>query len=30
VQVGVYDSRELAKAALETWGRKGILLGTTD
>lgn len=30
VQVGIYDSRELAKAALETWGRKGILLGTTD
>ena len=30
VQVGIYDTRELAKAALETWGRKGILLGTTD
>jgi cell division septation protein DedD len=30
VQVGIYDSRELAKAALQSWGRKGILLGTTD
>ncbi len=30
VQVGIYDTRELAKAALESWGRKGILLGTTD
>jgi cell division septation protein DedD len=30
VQVGIYDTRERAKAALETWGRKGILLGTTD
>jgi len=30
VQVGIYDSRERAKAALESWGRKGILLGTTD
>lgn len=30
VQVGIYDTRELAKAALEAWGRKGILLGTTD
>jgi cell division septation protein DedD len=30
VQVGIYDSRERAKAALEAWGRKGLLLGTTD
>jgi cell division septation protein DedD len=30
VQVGIYDSRELAKAALDAWGRKGILLGTAD
>jgi len=30
VQVGIYDTRDLAKAALESWGRKGILLGTTD
>lgn len=30
VQVGQYDSRALAKAALDAWGRKGLLLGTTD
>lgn len=30
VQVGIYDSRDGAKAALDAWGRKGILLGTTD
>ncbi len=30
VQVGVYDSAELAQAARVAWGRKGIVLGSAD